>query len=332
MQPVGSGTAQLYEIYCPPLENCYAVARRPGLRRELPGRHADIVPYPCAVPVDHLRIPVGVGAVHVERHGRDGPALVLLHGFGTCTFLWRAIAPALAARGFVVAAIDLLGFGESDRPADVSYTPLAQARYVGEAMAALRLPPCTVVGQDLGALVALLLAAQAPSRVRRLALLEPLRPDELPGPAIRALQRTSVASALTARTLFGARPFLEPYLQQAVGSRAAMPERLVLRYLAPWIGTAGAAELLQMAAAVSRPDEYGPPAADLSAMSTEVLLWCGGDTPPRSPADAPSRIAGWRQLLPRARIAPLVTTRPPGMLVAEDTPQALTAALAAWRA
>lgn len=287
---------------------------------------------PSVVAVDHLHIPVDAGVVHVERHGRDGPAIVLLHGFGTCTFLWRAIAPVLAARGFTVAAIDLLGFGESDRPTDVPYALPAQARYVGDVVSALGLPPCTVAGQDIGALVALLLAAQRPARVRRVALLEPLLPGDLPGPAIRALQRRSVASALTANTLFGARPILEPYLQRGVGDRAAMSERLVLRYLAPWIGSSGAAELLQMAAAVSVGDERGRSAADLTAVSADVLLWCGGDTPPRSPADAVGRLAEWQRLLPRARVLPLVTTRPPGMLVAEDTPQALAAALAAWSA
>ena len=41
---------------------------------------------------EHLRIPVGVGFLHVERTGRGGPPVILLHGYGTCTFLWRAIA------------------------------------------------------------------------------------------------------------------------------------------------------------------------------------------------------------------------------------------------
>ena len=42
---------------------------------------------------DILRAPVGPGAMHVERYGHGGTAVILLHGFGTCNFLWRAIAP-----------------------------------------------------------------------------------------------------------------------------------------------------------------------------------------------------------------------------------------------
>ena len=281
---------------------------------------------------EHLRIPVGAGALHVERLGRAGPAVVLLHGFGTCAFLWRAVAPVLATAGCTVVSVDLLGFGESDRPADVSYSLPAQADYLDRVLTALRLGAVSVVGQDTGALVALLLAAQAPRRVRRLALLEPPDPDDLPGPAIRLLQRTSALSALSANSLFGARPLLEPLLAASVGNQASMPERLVMRYLAPWVGSNGAAELLQLASAVSLVDDVARETTDVSATSADVLLWCGGDTPPRSPAGPVARVAAWQRLLPRAHVMPLITSRPPGMLVAEDTPAALAAALLAWSA
>jgi pimeloyl-ACP methyl ester carboxylesterase len=279
---------------------------------------------------EHLRIPVGPGALHVERLGRAGPAVVLLHGFGTCAFLWRAVAPALATAGCTVVSIDLLGFGESDRPADVSYTLAAQADAVERALTALRLGTVAIVGQDIGGLVALLLAAQAPRLVRRVALLEPPAPDDLPGPVVRSLQRTSALSALSANSLFGARPLLEPLLTSGVANRESMPERLVMRYLAPWVGSNGAAELLQLASAMATVDEPGRPEAAWTSVSAEVLLWCGGDTPPRSDDDATQRIAGWRHRLPGATLRPMVTTRPPGMLVAEDTPGPLTAALLAF--
>ena len=108
--------------------------------------------------VEHLRIPVGPGSLHAERLGRGGPPVVLVHGFGTCAFLWRRVAPALAQAGCTVLSVDLLGYGESDQPEDASYTPAAQAEYLARAVAALRLSEITVVGQDIGAIVALLLA------------------------------------------------------------------------------------------------------------------------------------------------------------------------------
>lgn len=293
------------------------------------GNHTSYSP---TVYTEHLRIPVDAGALHVERMGRAGPAIVLLHGFGTCAFLWRAVAPALASAGFTVVSVDLLGFGESDRPADAAYSLSAQADYLERALTALRLGEVSVVGQDMGAVVALLLAAQSPRRVRRLALLEPIAPDALPGPAVRSLQRTSALSALSANSLFGARPLLEPMLSAAVSNREHMPELLVMRYLAPFVGTNGAAELLQLASASSLVHKSAQADADLSSITGDVLLWCGGDTPPRSDEEAVARIGEWRQLLPAARLRPVVTSRPPGMLVAEDSPAELAAALLAWHA
>jgi pimeloyl-ACP methyl ester carboxylesterase len=284
---------------------------------------------------EHLRVPVGPGALHVERYGRAGPAIVLLHGFGTCAFLWRAVAPRLAELGFTVLAIDLLGFGESDRPPDAEFRPAAQATYVERALTALRLGAVHVVGQDLGALVALLLASRYPTLVRRLALLEPLEPDDLPGPAIRALQRTSALSALQANALFGARPLLEPLLRNAVTSPDRMPDLLVARYLAPFVGGDGAADLLRLASAVALSPEDRQRFVQVSA---DVLLWCGADVddPSRGRSAretaARERVARWQQALPMAAVRPLSTRNRPDTLVAEDTPDAVTAAIGAWAA
>lgn len=272
---------------------------------------------------EHLRIPVGPGALHVERVGRAGPAVVLLHGFGSCSFLWRAIAPRLADAGFTVHAIDLMGHGESDGPADAPYHLAAQAEYVERALTALRLGPATVVGQDMGALVGLLLSAQRPERVAKLALLEPIDPDDLPGPAIRSLQRTSALSALTANALFGARPLLEPLLRDAVANPANMPDLLVARYLAPFVGSGGAAELLQRASAVTLSDDERPRLGDVRG---DILLWMGWR---KVDDDLPARIAQWRRVLPLARLRP-IAVHPCGALVAEDAPAALASALLGW--
>lgn len=273
---------------------------------------------------EHLRVPVGAGSLHVERVGRAGPPVVLLHGFGTCTFLWRAVAPRLAEAGYTAIAVDLMGHGESDRPADVSYDLGAQAQYVEQALTALRLPEAAVVGQDIGGLVALLLAAQRPARTRKIALLEPPDPDDLPGPEIRMLQRTSVLSALTANTLFGARPLLEPLLRRAVSSAAHMPDRLIARYLAPFVGSDGAAQLLQLASAVALSDDERRRLADVRA---DLLLWVGAEH-----ADQPAdRLHGWRRALPNGTVRPL-TDHPLGALVPEAAPLALVSALLAWLA
>src|SRR5690606_29340281 len=119
------------------------------------------------VHTEHLSIPVGAGHLHVERVGRGGLPIVLLHGFGTCAFLWRNVAPRLANAGYTALSIDLLGHGESDWADATALRIGAQAEYVDRALTALRIPGAIVVGQDVGCIVALMLAARRPQQVKR---------------------------------------------------------------------------------------------------------------------------------------------------------------------
>ena len=67
---------------------------------------------------DLLRIPVGPGSMHVERYGHGGAPILLVHGFGTFSFLWRGSGSVLATASRTAFALDLFGYGESDRPCD----------------------------------------------------------------------------------------------------------------------------------------------------------------------------------------------------------------------
>lgn len=204
---------------------------------------------------DQLRIPVGLGALHVERYGHGGRPIILLHGFGTSSFLWRHVGPDLSARDFTAFAIDLLGHGESDRPYDASFTIAAQAEYVDRAMTALRISRAIVVGIDLGGSVALRLAATRRDRVERLILINPLALDEVPGDDIKALQRGTARHAVRmTRGVLGAAPLLTPLLEGSVADPERMPTGLIARYLAPFVGKEGIAHLLTLARAVRSDD------------------------------------------------------------------------------
>ena len=267
---------------------------------------------------DLLRIPVGPGAVHVERYGFGGPAIVLLHGFGTSSFVWRRIAPELAVAGFTAFAVDLLGFGESDRPLDAPYGVLAQAEYVDRAMTAFRVANATLVGLDFGAVVALALAAARPERADRLVLVNPVDHTELPGQDVRALQRNGARFAFRAsRDLLGVAPLLTPILEAGVADPARMPPRLVARYLAPYVGGEGVTHLLSLARSVQA-DELEE--LDLATVGTPTLLvrgeedrWADDDVVHRYLEGLPScrveRIAGVGRLVPEEapdRLAELV--------------------------
>jgi pimeloyl-ACP methyl ester carboxylesterase len=269
--------------------------------------------------VEHLRIPVGAGSLHAERVGRGGPPVLLIHGFGTCAFLWRRLAPALAMAGYTAIAVDLLGHGESDRPGEASYSLEAQAEYLARVIAALRLPAITVVGQDIGALVGLLLAARQGVRIESLVLLSPPDPDDLPGADIRMLQRASARMVLSANTLFGAQPVLDALLRAAVQQPEHMPDLLVARYLAPFVGPDGIAQLLQRASAI----ELSPEGRERLTTAAVPVLVIEGE------GDGPRPSLSWPKMLPAAVVT---VDRPTGVgrLVAEDAPDLLESRLMAW--
>ena len=204
---------------------------------------------------DVLRVPVGPGVVHVERYGHGGVPVILLHGFGTCAFLWRTVAPMLAEAGCTVYAVDLFGHGESDRTPDADFGIAAQAEYLDAAMTALRVARAVLVGNDLGGDVALRLAATRRDRVSRLVLINPPAFDELPARDVTTMQRSTARFAFqVTRGVLGAAPLLERVLEGSVAKRNHMPMRLVARYLAPFAGEEGVNHLLRLAASIRGDD------------------------------------------------------------------------------
>ncbi len=204
---------------------------------------------------DILRVPVGPGTAHVERYGHGGTPFILLHGFGTCSFLWRYVAPLLAAAGHTAYAVDLFGHGESDRTPDADLSITAQAEYLDAAMTSLRVSRAIIVGNDLGGAVALRLAATRPERVDKLVLINTPAYDELPARDITTMQRSTARFAIrVTRGVLGAAPLVQTVLEGSVASPESMPTRLVARYLAPFTGGDGVKHLLTLAAAVKGDD------------------------------------------------------------------------------
>ena len=106
---------------------------------------------------------------------RDGPALLLLHGYPQTVAIWHKVAPRLADR-YNVVACDLRGYGDSAKPPATagheSYSKKVMARDQVEAMAALGFGRFLLVGHDRGARVAHRLAVDHPDRVEKLVVLD----------------------------------------------------------------------------------------------------------------------------------------------------------------
>ena len=98
----------------------------------------------------------------------EGPPVVLIHGFASSLDAWATVTPRLVKNHRVI-ALDLKGFGWSDRPAG-DYSPRAQAQLVLQLLDRLGVERTAVVAHSWGSSVALALALMVPDRVSRLAL------------------------------------------------------------------------------------------------------------------------------------------------------------------
>src|SRR5215467_10622883 len=76
----------------------------------------------------------GVRVHYQEAGAEDAPPMILIHGFISSTLIWNNVFLPLASAGFRVIAIDLPGYGYSDKPANGRYTIESQARTVVSVM------------------------------------------------------------------------------------------------------------------------------------------------------------------------------------------------------
>ena len=122
----------------------------------------------------------------VEVHGArmhyveagDGTPVLFLHGNPTSSYLWRNVIPHVAPVGRAI-AVDLIGFGRSDKPA-LDYTFQDHARYVEGFIDVLDLDGLVLVVHDWGSALGLDYAARHPERVRGVAFMEAIVPPAFP--------------------------------------------------------------------------------------------------------------------------------------------------------
>lgn len=120
--------------------------------------------------------------IHV-RVGGQGPAVVLLHGYGETGDMWEPVAADLA-RDHTEIVSDLRGLGPSSKPAG-GFDKKNRAGDVRGVLDALGVQRADVVAHDIGNMVAYLFVAQSPERVRRLVRIDAPMPGIGPWDEIR---------------------------------------------------------------------------------------------------------------------------------------------------
>lgn len=121
----------------------------------------------------------GLRVHYVDEGPPDAPAVLLLHGEPSWSYLYRTVVPVLAEAGLRAVAPDLVGFGRSDKPAErSSYTYQRHVDWTWAAVEAIGLTGAiTLVCQDWGGLIGLRLVAEHPERFARVVAANTGLPD-----------------------------------------------------------------------------------------------------------------------------------------------------------
>ena len=216
-----------------------------------------------------------------DRGPRDGPVVVLLHGFPQSVLMWESLTPQLVAAGLRVVAFDQRGYSPRARPpGNRSYVLTELVADAAALIRALRVGPVHVLGHDWGAVVAWGLAGWHPDLLRTLTAVSVPHPSAVLGAALTSTQ--ALASAyigvfqlpwLPERVLAPEHPagrwLLRRFLQ-ASGQSAEHADRDIARLH----DTAGLTTALAWYRALPLGDRTPPPPSPVPTL----FVWSDGDT------------------------------------------------------
>ena len=176
-------------------------------------------------------------SVSVNRHRiayldrGQGPPVILIHGFGGSMWQWEYQQAALAGQ-FRVITPDLLGAGLSDKP-EIEYRPDQLLEFLTGFMDALHIPQAVMIGNSMGAGLAIGLALDYPTRVSALILIDGLPArvmDHLGSPSLRRALTTPAPSWIVSvgNWLFGG-SLLESTLREFIHDPALLTQAVLDR-------------------------------------------------------------------------------------------------------
>jgi haloalkane dehalogenase len=205
----------------------------------------------------------------------SGPAVVLLHGWPTSSYLWRHVTPALAASNRVL-ALDMPGFGASDKPAGSRYDFGQFEAALDGFLAGVGVgpdEPIGIVGHDLGGPIAVHWMLSRPGRVSRLALLNTLLYPEFSEAVVEFVMEFLAPDSRAHRVSDAG---LREVMDLGITDPALVTDDLMAAVLAPF-STPEARESLADAAIGLAPAGFEEIAAGLSSIDVPVRVVYGED-------------------------------------------------------
>jgi pimeloyl-ACP methyl ester carboxylesterase len=127
--------------------------------------------------------------------GEKGSTVILLHGVGCSVEFWERNIAALA-REHRVFAVDIVGFGRTDKP-EVVYTFELMADFVIDFMETMGIDKASLVGNSMGGAISLTVAAKTPKRVEKIILVDPVGLGRGQSPVMRLMALPVIGNVLT---------------------------------------------------------------------------------------------------------------------------------------
>jgi pimeloyl-ACP methyl ester carboxylesterase len=214
--------------------------------------------------------------LYVEEYGKGRPVL-LLHGLGASTYTWRNLIPSLAQKHRVI-ALDLKGFGRSEKPLDRAYSPRDHTALVAAFIRQRRLQNLTLMGHSLGGAVALLVTLDLNrtdrSRIRDLVLMSPPAYNQTSTEFVNFMQ----APVLPYAALALIPPELSIWLSLDSEQARNISSDDIKAYAAPFYDPAAHHALISTARQIVPPDIDRITATYPSIRQRTLIVWCDGDT------------------------------------------------------
>lgn len=185
------------------------------------------------------------GARWRYRHAGSGPPLLLVHGLLGHSFSWRYTVPALLHLAAVY-AVDLPGSGLSDPPPNQDGSLRASTYRLLRFMDAMNLSSCDLLGTSYGGALAMMLAAQAPDRVRRLLLVAPVNPWSAHGKVLAPFLSSALISPLVLRLLPRLDMLHEFYFRRLFGDTRCIAPGTLQGYMQPLLRRGGLAHTISV--------------------------------------------------------------------------------------
>ena len=178
----------------------------------------------------------GLRLAYEDEGPRDGQVILMLHGQPDWSYLYRKMIPPLSDAGYSCIALDLMGFGRSDKPVDGSiHTYEQQVAWVKAFIKGTDLRDITLFCQDWGGLIGLRIVGDEPELFARVIAANtylPLyekgtNPYRLPANLAVDPLATSLAAALGPAMVMGKVTVFNAWIQFALTSPTFMPSEVM---------------------------------------------------------------------------------------------------------